>query len=615
MNDEPTGNDGQQGPGDLGERHARLLTFHALGLEVLRILGRSGGATDGIRSILLAIKAHLGFEAVGIRLRQGEDFPYYVVGGFSEEFLVSERSVCAKDCDGQPVQGLDGSTALECLCGVVLRGGGACGIQLTGGGSFWTNAAAASFPPSRQRPFLVRGRCLQVGYESIALIPLRSSSDVIGLLQLCDQRSGLLTEDLVQFLEELGSSVGITLERMNTVELLRRSQELLEEKVEERTRELSCVNTRLLEENATRLQAEEQARRAHRELEQIFNAAAGGMRIIDVNLNVVRANDTLAEISGFTREEMEGRKCYETLPGDSCGSSTCSLRRIRMGESSVEYETFKRVRSGRAVPCSILARPYYDSTGRFVGIIEDVHDITERRRLESVAQAVNVMDNIKYAFAGIRHELGNPINSIKMTLSVLKLKLHQFPADVVLEYVDRAMADASRVQDLLNSLRSFTMFEQLNLEEVDLSSFLGGLQILVAPDFEQQGIAIQVSPVDPSLKILADPRALRHVFLNLLTNAGDALAARPNPRIRIEATREGSVVRIIVRDNGCGMAPRLLQDLFKPFHTNKPKGTGLGLVIVKKMLIGMEATIDVSSREGEGTEALLTFPCMKTPRG
>jgi C4-dicarboxylate-specific signal transduction histidine kinase len=98
------------------------------------------------------------------------------------------------------------------------------------------------------------------------------------------------------------------------------------------------------------------------------------------------------------------------------------------------------------------------------------------------------------------------------------------------------------------------------------------------------------------------------VLLNLTTNAADALKDRPRPRIDIMLSREDNRVRIRISDNGRGMNKEQIENIFKPFHTTKPHGTGLGLVIVKKMLTTMEGTIDIASHEGSGTAVTIYLP-------
>ena len=234
-----------------------------------------------------------------------------------------------------------------------------------------------------------------------------------------------------------------------------------------------------------------------------------------------------------------------------------------------------------------------------------LRDITERIRLESIAEAVNNMNNIGYIFSGIRHEIGNPINSIKMTLTVLKRNIDDYSKETVVEYIDRTLGEIGRIEYLMKSLKNFNMYETPYLQNVHLHSFLEKFLDLVKNDFKNNGITI-TTEIDPEAQyVSADPRALQQILLNIMTTAADALQENEDPQVHIKATPLHNLVSIDVIDNGCGMEEEELANLFRPFVTNKPGGTGLGLVIVKKMLAKMGGFIDVESRPGSGTKVML----------
>jgi len=241
-----------------------------------------------------------------------------------------------------------------------------------------------------------------------------------------------------------------------------------------------------------------------------------------------------------------------------------------------------------------------------IGIL--IRDITESTRLESIAEAINAMENITYIFSGIRHELGNPINSIKMTLSVLKKNLERYSQDTIQQYVDRTLTEISRVEYLLKSLKSFSMFENPVIQDVDLSEFMDLFQSLVAGDLEKSGIEIEVTLSQEAKWISADPRALQQVMLNLIANAAHALEGKDNPTIFINTQKKDGLIWITVQDNGKGISYDDQQHLFKPFYTTKSDGTGLGLVITKKMMTQMNGRIGIESQEDVGTTVTITIP-------
>ncbi len=185
--------------------------------EILECLNRESVGVDLIRDVLRLIKKTTGFDAVGIRHQEDEDFPYFEVNGFPEEFVKADDRLCSHKETGEPIFDSKGRPALECICGIVLSSRTESTLPFfTEGGSFWTNSTTKLLTRTLQERFQVpiRNRCNKAGYESVALIPLRSGNEIVGLLQLNDTRRGCFTEEKVRFFEEIGASIGIGLARI-----------------------------------------------------------------------------------------------------------------------------------------------------------------------------------------------------------------------------------------------------------------------------------------------------------------------------------------------------------------------------------------------------------------
>jgi signal transduction histidine kinase len=174
------------------------------------------------------------------------------------------------------------------------------------------------------------------------------------------------------------------------------------------------------------------------------------------------------------------------------------------------------------------------------------------------------------------------------------------------------MTEISRVEYLLQALKSFSIFESPNIQNIKLQDFLIRLISLVQSDLRESGIKIS-KVIDPTLEAIeADPRLLHQVMLNLITNASDALDNRENPEIIIRAENINGNVGIMVEDNGCGMSEEMQTNLFKPFYTTKSSGTGLGLMITLKMVTLMKGKMEINSTRDVGTKVTVFFPEGKT---
>lgn len=130
--------------------------------------------------------------------------------------------------------------------------------------------------------------------------------------------------------------------------------------------------------------AEENTNLAYQELNQVFQIAADGIRIIDKNFNVLRMNDTFANLAGIDKNEAIGEKCYKMFHGPHCNTEMCSLKRILNGEDRIEFESIRERNDGTLIPCIITATPFRNPDGKLIGIVEDFKDITERIQAEKI---------------------------------------------------------------------------------------------------------------------------------------------------------------------------------------------------------------------------------------
>lgn len=195
-----------------------------LTIELLERLNRAEGGKDVIKDILEIVKTYTGFEAVGIRLKDEQDYPYFITQGFPSHFVEAEKYLCSYGGDGKLIYDSENRPVLECMCGRIIRGiTDPSKNFFTQNGSFWTNNTDELLETTTEddRGGPTRNRCNQEGYKSVALVPLKARNNIIGLLQLNDRRMNMFTQELVNFFEDIGSSIGIAFNRMKMEESLR----------------------------------------------------------------------------------------------------------------------------------------------------------------------------------------------------------------------------------------------------------------------------------------------------------------------------------------------------------------------------------------------------------
>lgn len=196
----------------------------ALSIHVLEMLNQPLDSLEVVEKILDLIKDEMGFQAVGIRLRKEEDFPYFYTNGFCSDFVDHEEFLVARNNEGEIIRDARGNPLLECMCGNII-----CGRTdpeypfFTKGGSFWSNSTSILLASTGEedRQSRTRNRCHDSGFESVALIPIKSGDVTIGLLQFNDSRTDCFTLEMIEFFEGLGSSIGIALDRIRTAKQIR----------------------------------------------------------------------------------------------------------------------------------------------------------------------------------------------------------------------------------------------------------------------------------------------------------------------------------------------------------------------------------------------------------
>ncbi|MCX6555918.1 MAG: HAMP domain-containing sensor histidine kinase, partial [Candidatus Aminicenantes bacterium] len=235
-------------------------------------------------------------------------------------------------------------------------------------------------------------------------------------------------------------------------------------------------------------------------------------------------------------------------------------------------------------------------------------EISEKTKTQKIAENKKLMDMLDYTFFNLTHELGNPVNSIKMTLEVLINNFNRYNEETRREYLDSLHGEVSRLEDLLKSIKSLNLYEQLTIKDTDIRGLLENLLQLLQHEIEDKRIGVSLTCPPSARHCQSDPRALHQVLLQIIGNAINALAGQKDPRIDIRVETSGRHVHISIADNGCGIADEKKNELFLPFFTTKPRGIGLGLTIARRLLTHMNGTIDITSQQHRGTGVLILLP-------
>jgi C4-dicarboxylate-specific signal transduction histidine kinase len=248
-----------------------------------------------------------------------------------------------------------------------------------------------------------------------------------------------------------------------------------------------------------------------------------------------------------------------------------------------------------------------DSRKAMIHIMGDLRETTqemERREQELRDKQEQLVHAGKLATlgeltTGVAHELNNPLNNIGLFVGnvIDQVKLGQVETEPILEDLERAVEQVQKATDIISHLRTFGRAASATISPVDVDDAIERSLSLVQEQLRLRDIEVEFELCPDELVVLGNPIQLEQVFINLLTNARDALEESRRKRIRIVSSRDGERIRIAISDTGPGIPRGLEQRIFDPFFTTKEvgTGTGLGLSITYSIVKEHGGDISVSS--------------------
>jgi len=355
--------------------------------------------------------------------------------------------------------------------------------------------------------------------------------------------------------------------------------------------------------------AEEATKFAYNELNQIFQTAADGMRVVDTDFKMLRINETFANLSGVSEDEGVGRKCYEVLRGPLCHTSECPLIRALNGEEYIECEVEKESSQGFKIPCILTATPFRGPDGSLLGIVEDFKDISERKMVEKALRASErelrwLSSQLLSAQESERKRLSVELHDdLGQALTVLKLKLRasieafESNGKPPKEECESILAD---IDGIINDVRRISKdLSPPVLEDLGLAAALRRLI-----ENNSQHFSIEVSLDLPDGKEWISPESqiiLYRIIQEGLTNIGRHAQAS---RVAIFANLTDGHIYFHLEDNGRGFnVSRVI--------AREPGERGMGLPAMHERVRILGGSLDIHSQEGVGTKITLKIPLVK----
>jgi two-component system, cell cycle sensor histidine kinase and response regulator CckA len=392
--------------------------------------------------------------------------------------------------------------------------------------------------------------------------------------------------------------------------------------------DLSCGVTFTALDITERRRGEDALRESEKKYRRLIEMLQEGIWMIDADARTTFVNRRMAEMLGYTAEEMLGKHLFSFMDGD--GMEECKRlldRRFRGIEEQHDFEFLRK--DGERIFVRIETAPITDENGVIVGALAGVQDQTERklaedeRRLfETRIRESQKLESLGMLAGGVAHDFNNILLAIQGNLEFAVESLPpEAPARESLVEVERA---AKRAADLCRQLLAYSGKGRFAIGSLSLARAIEETARMLAVSISKKAeLKFDLAPDLPLIE--ADETQIRQVLMNLIINASEALGeesgtisiaagtmrcdrARLNEMTNGEQLPEGHYVFLEVADTGSGMDEETRRKIFDPFFTTKSAGRGLGLPVTLGIVRGHGGAIGIRGEPGKGTAFRLVFP-------
>ncbi|MDD2915194.1 MAG: PAS domain S-box protein [Gallionella sp.] len=350
----------------------------------------------------------------------------------------------------------------------------------------------------------------------------------------------------------------------------------------------------------------------------LFESNIDAIMTTDPSGIITDVNKQMEVLTGCTRDELIGApfKNHFTDPG----KAETSIKLVLSEKKVTNYELTVRARDSKETVVSYNATTFYDRDRKLQGVFAAARDITERKRLDQVLQEKNVeLESAKSLaekanlaksdfLSSMSHELRSPLNAI-LGFAQLMESDSQEPTLSQKESIAQILQAGWHLLKLINEILDLAKVESrqtpLSEEPVSLAEVMLECQAMVEPQAQQRGIKQTFPQFDIPCFVSADRTRLKQVLINLLSNAIKYNIKNGTVEVEYAEGKPGRI-RISIKDSGAGLSPEQLEQLFQPFNrlgqeAGVEEGTGIGLVVAKRLVELMGGTIGVESTVGAGS--------------
>lgn len=339
--------------------------------------------------------------------------------------------------------------------------------------------------------------------------------------------------------------------------------------------------------------------------ERIVASIRSGLITTDLGGEIYTFNKAAEEITGFSAKDMIGKSVFSLL-GSIEYSITTSLETTETGDQPLRFEADLINPDGFVVHVGYGISPLFSENGETTGLIITFQDLTAIRSMEESVRRKDRLAAVGRVAAGLAHEIRNPLGAMRGAIQVLQT---QTPPDTAqASLMDIILRESDRLNKIITNFLTYARPRISNFSEIDVREAISDTFTLLkhSPDVKENHELNYELP-DKEINISADPTQLKQIFWNLARNSIQAMPDGGRLNVKL-AKLINQRVQIIFEDTGRGMSPEQVERLFEPFSTSTTGGTGLGLSIVYQIVKDHGGSINVRSRERNGTTITIELP-------
>jgi two-component system, sporulation sensor kinase E len=350
-------------------------------------------------------------------------------------------------------------------------------------------------------------------------------------------------------------------------------------------------------------------------LETVFNSIQEGIIVTDSNGRITYLNDAACHLFALEATDSIGKRLDERVRGLDWKS--LSQSEVAVSRDIEIFYPANRFINFYIVPLIIEREPASDKkdadqigiSGHQVGHAIILRDITESRRTERQTIESERFNALTLLAAGVAHEIGNPLNSLNIHLQLIEREARNLDGakrTELQESVEVARAEVNRLDSIITQFLRAIRPTRPELKPENINSILEEAVRFLAPEIKDRDIVVEQELRSDLPLLELDRDQMKQAFYNVIKNSFEAMKSRGILRILTDMDDSHVVVRFT--DSGGGMSPENLSRVFEPYFTTKTRGTGLGLLIVRRIVREHGGELSIESSAGKGLTVTIRLP-------